>query len=99
MAMCRHRGERVIRTTIPGKARKRTSLHLGRAQPVLKVGLKDGPWPDLEEDAMPQTDQLGNGVGEAHWVADVAPPVFGIELFGFDCIAGNRRYEQRFGRA
>ena len=51
--MCRHRGERVIRTTVPGKARKHTPLHLGGAQPVRKVGLKDGPRADLEEDAMP----------------------------------------------
>src|SRR5438445_6144083 len=99
MAMCRHRGERVIRTMISGKACKHTPLHLGGAQPVRKVGLKDGPWADLEEDAMPQTNQLGNGIGEAHWMADVAPPVFRIELFGSDYLAGNRRYEQRLGWA
>src|SRR4029077_8296889 len=41
----------------------------------------------------------GNGVGEPHWMADVAPPVFGIERFGFDYFAGNRRYEQCLGGA
>ena len=96
--MCRDRGERIVVDLLPGEARKDAPLHLGGAQPVRKVGLKDGAWADFEKDAMPFTDQLGNRLGEAHGVSNIPPPVIGIERFGFDHSASHCRYQPCLGR-
>src|SRR5208282_1851940 len=99
MAMCRDRWERIILAVIPRKARKHAPLHLGGAQAVRKVRLQNGPWTDLEKDAMPLTDKLGDSVGEAHRVAHIAPPIFGAERLGFNYVASNRRYQPCLRRA
>jgi hypothetical protein len=48
---------------------------------------------------MPLADKLSDGVGEAHRVAHITPPIFGVERFGFNYVAGYRRYQSRLRRA
>ena len=48
---------------------------------------------------MPLTDKSGDGVGELHRVAHIAPPIFGVERFGFNYVTRDRRYQPCLGRA
>src|SRR6516162_9679195 len=99
MAVRRNYRERIVVILSPGETRKHAPLHLGGAQAVCEVRSKNGPWTDLEKDTMPLTDKLGDCVREAHGGAHIAPPIFGVEHFGFNYVARYRRHQPHLRRA
>ena len=64
----------------------------------MQIGLQHRVRPDLDKDAETVADQPGHAVGEPDRVADVAPPIRGIEFAGRHRFAGNRRDQRRIRR-
>ena len=95
IAARRDRRKRIAGAVIAGEAGDDPALDVGRAQPIAQIGMQDRARADFDKNAVALADQCGGGLGKAHRISDVAPPMTGIEHRSFDRGAGDARYQAR----
>jgi len=83
---------------IPPQGGENTPADLGNLQAFADVTLEDGMRAHLDKHAASQFDQSRHGLGEAHGLTDVMPPVISHEFVSWEGVARDRRDKDRILR-